>query len=215
MKLNIDNPFFSVMGHLADLVIVNLLFVLASLPIVTIGASRTALYQVLGKIKDGTEGTVYRTYFGIFAAEFKRTWKSWLVLLGCGVLLFADLFISIRMLPDSVSNLLLPFLGGMTFLYLMIYSRMYLEPMEEDGSVRSDLKEAFLMAVRHFPQTILMIVIRLFPLFIYQISFRSFAAFMLPAMLLIWFSISGFVYVILDRTEKKQKGALRNNRTNG
>lgn len=215
MKLNIDNPFFSVMGHLADLVILNLLFILTSLPLVTIGASRTALYQVLGKIKDGTEGSVYRTYFGIFAAEFRRTWKSWLVLFGCGVLLFADLFILVRVLSDSVSKPLLPILGSMTFLYLMVFSRMYLEPMAEEGTVGEDLRQAFLTAVRHFPQTLLMIAIRLIPLLICLISFRSFAAFMLPAMLLIWFSISGFLYVLLVRMEQKHGRTLQNNRTNG
>ena len=42
----IDSKFYEVVSRIADLVVVNLLFVLCSLPIITIGASTTALYGV-------------------------------------------------------------------------------------------------------------------------------------------------------------------------
>lgn len=42
-KLNIDNPFFEAMGRFGDVIIVNLLFLLCSLPVVTLGASSSAM----------------------------------------------------------------------------------------------------------------------------------------------------------------------------
>ena len=39
----IDSKFYEVVSRIADLVVLNLLFVLCSLPIITIGASTTAL----------------------------------------------------------------------------------------------------------------------------------------------------------------------------
>ena len=41
---DMDNPFWRFMSLVADLIILNLLFVLCSIPIITIGASTTALY---------------------------------------------------------------------------------------------------------------------------------------------------------------------------
>ena len=43
-KLKIDNPFFRFMGKLGDLVILSVLWLLCCLPVVTIGASTTALF---------------------------------------------------------------------------------------------------------------------------------------------------------------------------
>ncbi len=47
----IDSKFYEVVSKIADLVVVNLLFVLCSLPIITIGASTTALFT--GNQEDG------------------------------------------------------------------------------------------------------------------------------------------------------------------
>ena len=40
---NMDNKFFTVMGRVADLIMLNVVFLICCLPIVTIGASLTAL----------------------------------------------------------------------------------------------------------------------------------------------------------------------------
>ena len=47
MKLfNYDSPFWSFMSRLADLIILNLLWIVFCIPVVTIGASTTAMYRV-------------------------------------------------------------------------------------------------------------------------------------------------------------------------
>ena len=46
----IDSKFYEVVSRISDLVVINLLFVLCSLPIITIGASTTALYGVTNKM---------------------------------------------------------------------------------------------------------------------------------------------------------------------
>lgn len=43
---NMDNKFFTVMGRVADLIMLNVVFLICCLPIVTIGASLTALHYV-------------------------------------------------------------------------------------------------------------------------------------------------------------------------
>ena len=59
----IDSKFYEVVSKIADLVVVNLLFVLCSLPIITIGASTTALYGVTKKMAENREGYIFRNYF--------------------------------------------------------------------------------------------------------------------------------------------------------
>ena len=50
---NMDGPLFRFLSKVADLMILNLIFLISCIPIVTIGASITALSYVTLKMKDG------------------------------------------------------------------------------------------------------------------------------------------------------------------
>ena len=46
---NINNPFWTFMGKLVDVVVLHFVWLVCSLPVVTFGASTTALYYALLK----------------------------------------------------------------------------------------------------------------------------------------------------------------------
>lgn len=71
---------FKGMEKVGDLLLVNLLFVLCSLPVVTIGASATAMYYVLGRIRR-QEGTVTKDFFRSFRENFWQATLYWGMLL--------------------------------------------------------------------------------------------------------------------------------------
>jgi len=71
---------FKGMEKVGDLLLVNLLFVVCSLPVVTMGASATAMYYVLGRIRRH-EGTVTKDFFRSFRENFRQATLYWGVLL--------------------------------------------------------------------------------------------------------------------------------------
>ena len=71
---------FKGMEKVGDLLLINLLFVVCSLPVVTIGASATAMYYVLGRIRR-QEGTVTKDFFRSFRENFRQASLYWGVLL--------------------------------------------------------------------------------------------------------------------------------------
>ena len=56
-----DSRFFSFFTRLADLILLNFIFLLTCLPIVTIGASFAALYQVGAAMADGRESYILQS----------------------------------------------------------------------------------------------------------------------------------------------------------
>ena len=57
--LNEDNIVHIFLNKIGDIVIANLLFILCSIPLVTIGPSLTALYHcMLRTVKDNNNGTI-------------------------------------------------------------------------------------------------------------------------------------------------------------
>ena len=90
-KLRIDNPFFEAMGRFGDIIIVNLLFLLCSLPVVTMGAA--LVRHVAGRfheMEEGTEGSVPKTFFRYFVRGIRPCTPVWLVMLLSGALLAFD-----------------------------------------------------------------------------------------------------------------------------
>ena len=77
MKLfSVDSPFYRFMVKLFDVIKLNFMWILFSLPIVTIGASTVAAMTVALRMVDDEEGYVCRS----FVKAFKENWKQGIVL---------------------------------------------------------------------------------------------------------------------------------------
>ncbi len=61
-----------------DIMYLNALFIICSLPVFTIGASATALYSVLFKRIRGEEFKIGKTYFAEFKSNFKQATLFWI-----------------------------------------------------------------------------------------------------------------------------------------
>ena len=85
---SMDNLFFRTVGKLVDLVWLNILTLVFALPVVTIGASFSAMYSVLLKLVRNEEGSITAGFFNAFKNNFKSSTLTWLValpiLLVCG-----------------------------------------------------------------------------------------------------------------------------------
>lgn len=86
-----DNIVWRFLGRVADLVILNFLFLLCSIPIVTIGASWTALYSVTLKAVKNEESYIAKGFLEGFKENFKQSTIAWLVILLVGTVLFVDI----------------------------------------------------------------------------------------------------------------------------
>ena len=140
-ELKLDNPFWTFMGKLGDLVLLNLLWLLTCLPIVTIGSATTALHYVARKI---AAGETYRV-FGDFLFSFRENWKEatklWLAMLGVLILSAAD-FISGLLTAGAAGSL---FRGiGICLIVLWLLTAGYCFPML--ARYRQSAKQIFLLS---------------------------------------------------------------------
>ncbi len=97
---DLDNPVMRFLSRVADILTLNLLFIVCSIPVFTIGASTTALYYCCFKMKDEEEGYLTRRFFKSFRENFKQATIMWLILLAFLILLLAELVI-FRSVPGT------------------------------------------------------------------------------------------------------------------
>ncbi len=79
--LSQDSPVEAVLSRAFDLAVLNLLFLLTCIPVFTVGAAVTALYDVMLKLVRDEEGALIKGYFGAFSENFKKATLCFLPLL--------------------------------------------------------------------------------------------------------------------------------------
>ncbi len=144
---NMDNPVFAGLSRLTDLMFANLLFIICSLPIFTIGASLTALTTVTQKMKAGQDGYVLQTFFKAFRKDFKKSTILWLIMFALGLILGVD-FLAIRQM-SSRPMLILVIIG--IFLWLMVMTWLFALHAKFENTVQQNLKNAVLLAIGKAP----------------------------------------------------------------
>ena len=93
---NYDNPVWRFIGKFFDILILNILWMVCSIPIFTIGASTTAVYYVTLKLVRDEEGSTVKAFFKSFRENFKQATAIWIVLLIAGIIIAGDLYFFIR-----------------------------------------------------------------------------------------------------------------------
>lgn len=102
-----DSPLMAALMRIGDLLCLSVLWLVFSLPIVTIGASSAALYAAVHHcLRRGGAG-VWKSFWNAFRENFKRSTLAWLIELAVLALFALDtaVFRSIRMSGDSMGKL--------------------------------------------------------------------------------------------------------------
>lgn len=159
--LGLDSPIMLFLADLTDLAVLNLLTVLCSIPVVTIGAASAALYDTIYRMNKD-EGNLYRRYFWAFKENFRQATIVWVILLVGGCILSLSLWI-------YVENSMHIFIA-LSVLCLLVWSFIvvWVFPLQAgfSNSIKKTLRNAFLCGIGYLPQTMLMIVINIAPLLI-------------------------------------------------
>lgn len=93
---NLDNKFFRGVSKIIDCVWVSMLWFICSLPIVTIGASTTALYYTSHKCLRYDRGYVTPEFFSAFKSNFKQSTIVWLILMLIYAILGFDYYVMMK-----------------------------------------------------------------------------------------------------------------------
>ena len=155
---NMDGPLFRFLSKVADMMILNLVFLISCLPIVTIGASVTALSYVTLKMKDGEEGYIVRTFFRSFRENFKQSTIIWLIMLMLAVVMSLD-FMIIGSMEGTMAMVMKVLVGVGALIWLMVF--LYVFPLQSRfyNTIRSTVQNAVLLSIANFPKTICMMAV--------------------------------------------------------
>ena len=206
---NMDNKFFTFMGRIADLCILNIICLVCCIPIVTAGASITAMYYVTLKMARNEESYIVRSFFKSFKENFKQATVINLIMIAVGVILYLDLSVAKNM-PGSAGQIFHVIFMALAIIWYVLFLYVYPLLARFYNTIRNTIKNALCMAICHLPYTIVMVLIGLCPvllLFIesYQIQSTLFILFLVMGFGVIAYCNSFFLVKIFDYYMPKEE----------
>ncbi|MEZ2715784.1 DUF624 domain-containing protein [Bacillus circulans] len=161
------------LARMVDIFLLNLIFILFSLPVVTIGASLTALYTVSFKITNGEYPFVWRSYIKAFKKNLKQSSFVWFLLIGVAVILFGDIYYLVYTTGIwKIIFMSLTLFFGFLYGTLILYIFPYLSRFED--SIKTGMVNSLLMGGFHFPFLVLLFIINYLPIIFILSSFTGF-----------------------------------------
>lgn len=156
--LSLDSPVMRFLSKTADIILLNALFLICCLPIITIGAALTALFACTMKLVKNEEGYLIRSFFIAFKDNFRQSTAAWCILISIGGIAVFD-FLSV---PSS-----LPYIGAALHILLGIvilftlFGAAYVFPClaKFKGSLKEMIKNSFLIGMANLPATVALIAL--------------------------------------------------------
>lgn len=169
-----DSPVIKWVNRMGKIAILNMLWLLCCIPIVTIGASSTAMYRVAMDLARKREDvSVFGDFFRAFRSNFKHGTLVWLILLIPTALVCMNLLMLITGgLGYSMSTYILCLIPVPPLLFIYAYVFAYAATFE-DKPMRTIVNSAIL-SISNFLKTLLMVILNLLPFVIYVFATEIF-----------------------------------------
>ncbi len=153
------------LSRVADLMILNVIYVVCCLPIFTIGAATTALYTICFRFGTTREQGVVKSFFQAFGSNFKQATVLWIIFLPVAALLMFNLSVCYNM--ESWSRYLFIFFAFL--LAAVLFTSAYAFPLlsQFNNSNKQVLHNALLLSIGYFPKSILITAINILPVVLF------------------------------------------------
>ena len=158
---NYDNPIWRFVGRIWDLFILNILWIVCSIPIVTFGASTTAMYYCTLKIaRDRDSGGIFSMFFHSFKDNILQSTIIWVIMAIIGGILFFDIrFFSVYAPINNTVIKMIVFTITCFLIMLWMFIFLYVFPIQAKfiNPIKQTFKLALFMSVKHLVRTVIML----------------------------------------------------------
>ncbi len=161
---DINGKFMAVLEEAANLVVLNILFLLCCIPVITIGASKTALYDMAKRMAAKREGYLIRGFFRSFARNFKASTIIWVSYAACIAVLAANIYAGFSWGLGVFSGFLVfaaataGIAATMTLFYALALQGSF------ENSITNTVKNGFLLAAGNLPVTVIILAVEAIPI---------------------------------------------------
>jgi len=192
---SLDSPVMNFLNNLADMILLNIIYLICCIPVVTIGAATTALYTVTLKMNRKEYPAVVKSYFIAFRKNIKTSTLCWIPMVIAGILLFLD-YRLLGLLPGTLQFVIRIALIIMSLFYIMILLYLFPYIARFDNNVRNTFKNTIIISIVNLPMSLLMLALNIVIIIVSLLTVQTMVI-ALTAGILIGFSVLAYLQSIL------------------
>lgn len=162
---DLDGPLFKALSLAGNLVFLNILFLIFSIPIITIGASYTALCGSVQQMLEEKEGRVVSMFWKHFKRNFLPATGIWFLLILAGGVLYYYNYVITAMSNTLGKSYRITFF---VLCFVLFFGGMYLFPTQAKYHlpVVCTIRRAFMVSVMALPWTLASMIVTGLSLFV-------------------------------------------------
>ena len=173
--LNLESPLMQMLTRIGDLILLNVLFLICCIPVITAGASIAALHKMTQEIVYETDSSTVKGFFRAFRANFKQATAVWLVVCVVAASLFCDYLLIITFFSGSEAvKWMLILLAVLAVLVVCVAAYMFPLLVRYENKLRNHLTNAVILAIIKLPRTLGMLALIAMPLIILTLDLNMF-----------------------------------------
>ncbi len=159
-----DSKFFEVLERTTNIVVLNFLIIIFSIPIITIGPTLSASYSVALKMANGEDPKVFSEFIKRFKQDFKISTVVWMLLILLGIVLSVDFYFSNMISNKTISDMFRFIFTIASVILMFIFTYVFALISKFDNTVKNTLKNSILISIQNLPYTIIMVIVNLLPI---------------------------------------------------
>lgn len=181
------------LASIRHMMVINVLWVVCSLPLVTFGAASAAAFAALRLTGDAADVKSGKAFFAFFKEHFSRATKLWLILalLALPIALLVMLFVNSGLHPVAVG-------AGCVYilLYGLVFTYSFQVLIRSEGTAAEVIVFSLMAGLRYFHWSVLVLLLGAIPVFMFLFVEEAFVS-TLPLWFLYAFSFLAYLQQLI------------------
>lgn len=159
MRIDIEGPALTMLTKCSDAIIATVWFLICCIPIVTIGASITAVTATMMAIRTDSYGSITKKFFHVFRSEFRQATVVWLIMILFALLLMVDywFWLTLPAGESAFTAILVVVSVFFTAAYACISVYIFAGISKFIVSIRQAFRNAYLFAIQNMVKTLYLV----------------------------------------------------------
>ena len=198
-----DGLLYRIITKFSQMVLLSLLWLITSIPVVTIGAATSALYAVSFKMLKDEEGHIAKQYFSYFKSNFRQATIAWLIMLPVGVLiawLYYIYLFGMTGMPDS-ADFFTVILIIASVVYLITLVNVFACAARYENTPVQTVKNALFIGLRYIGRSAVMLLITAAVMLVCLWNYKTFFIGLIFAPAFLCYVLGSFQLKLFEKLE--------------
>lgn len=202
MKLfSVDSAFYQFMSKMFDVLKLSVLWILCSLPIITVGASTVAAMYVALKMVDDEEGYIVKQFFKGFKDNWKKATLLWLI----NIVAVYAIYLDFQFFEVIEGNPIIFLVIGIASIVLLISAMLYSYPLlaRYENTLFHTIQNSIVITRKYMARTLIIVLIVFFEVVLFQLHMTLMFIGLIFGPGFIIFTVAAFSKRIFQEIEKE------------